>query len=167
MIRIIQQKYSRSKNYFSASHILPGFSKCERLHGHNYVVKVTIDYQQSDSDYLLDFRDVNSIIQSTIEKLDHKILLPGNSKTLIVTSIMEDINWLVRIKDKEYSFPKKDVFILEKVNQTTSETLAKFFHEQISEKLEEYIPNRSELQLKVTIAETAGNEASYLDKIKK
>jgi 6-pyruvoyltetrahydropterin/6-carboxytetrahydropterin synthase len=154
--------------YFrSASHILPGFSKCERLHGHNYVVKVTIDYQQSGTDFLLDFRDVNLIIQSIIRKMDHKILLPGNSKTINITSIMDDINWLVRTEGKEYSFPKKDVFILEKVNQTTSENLAKFFHELISEKLEEYTSQCLELQLKVRIAETAGNEASYDAKIKK
>ena len=166
MIPIIQQKYSRSKNYFSASHFLPGFSKCERLHGHNYVVKVTIDYQQSDSDSLIDFRDVNSIIQSIIEKLDHKILLPGSSETTIISSVMEDLNWLVRIKGKEYIFPQKDVKILENVSQTTSESLAIFFHKQISKKLKEYISLSSKLQLRVTIAETAGNEASYYGKLR-
>ncbi len=93
-------------------------------------------------------------------------MIPGNSKTIHVTSVMENMNWLVRVKGKEYSFPQKDVVILEKANQTTSENLAKFFHEQISEKLREYISQCPELQLKVGIAETAGNEVSYFDKLK-
>jgi len=166
MISIIQQKYSRSMNYFSASHLLPGFSKCERLHGHNYIVKASIDYRISDSNNLIDFRIFNSIIHSIIEKLDHKILLPGNSQTIHIQSVMENMNWLVRIKSKEYSFPQKDVFILEKVNQTTTENLAIYFHRQISQKMEKHIFEYSELQLRVTIAETTGNEASYSDKIK-
>ena len=166
MISIIQQKYSRSMNYFSASHLLPGFSKCERLHGHNYFVKVTIDYRLSDSKYLIDFRIVNSIILSIIEELDHKILLPGNSQNMHIQSVMENKNWLVRIKGKEYSFPQKDAFILKKVNQTTAENLAIYFHKQISQKMGKIISECSELPLKVTIAETTGNEASYSDKIK-
>ncbi|MCK4848352.1 MAG: 6-carboxytetrahydropterin synthase, partial [Candidatus Heimdallarchaeota archaeon] len=161
MISIIQQKYSRSMNYFSASHFLPGFSKCERLHGHNYVVKVTIDYQLSDSKCLIDFRIVNSIIHSIIENLDHKILLPGNSLTMPIQSVMENKNWLVQIKGKKYSFPQKDVKILEEVTQTTTENLAIYFHRQISQKMEKYISGCSELQLRVTIAETTGNEASF------
>ena len=166
MISIIQQKYSRSINYFSASHFLLGFSKCERLHGHNYVVKVTIDYLLSDSKYLLDFRLVNSYIQSIIKKLDHKILLPENSATVHIHSVMENQKWLIQIKDKNYSFPQKDVCILEKVDQTTTENLAIYFHKQISQKMEKLIYECSELQLRVTISETAGNEASYSDKIK-
>ena len=166
MIPIIQQKYSRTKNYFSASHFLSGFSKCDRLHGHNYVVKVIIEYQRSDPDVVIDFRKVNSYIQSTIEKLDHKIILPGNSETIQITSTLKDMNWLVRINKKKYSFPKKDVIILENTKQTTSECIAEFFHKKIAEKLEKYISKCSELQLTVKIAETAGNEASYIDKVK-
>jgi len=153
-------------NYFSASHFLPGFSKCERLHGHNYVVKVTIDYLLSDSKYLIDFRQVNSYIQSIIKKLDHKILLPENSAIMHIHSAMDNQNWLVQIKDKKYSFPQKDVCILEKVDQTTTENLAIYFHEQISQKMEKLISECSEIQLRVIIAETDGNEASYSDKIK-
>ena len=153
-------------NYFSASHFLPGFSKCERLHGHNYVVKVTIDYLLLDSKYIIDFRLVNSYIQSIIKKLDHKILLPENPATMHIQSVMENENWLVQIKDKKYSFPQKDVLILEKVDQTTTENLAIYFHKQISQKMEKLISECSELQLRVIIAETDGNEASYSEKIK-
>jgi 6-pyruvoyltetrahydropterin/6-carboxytetrahydropterin synthase len=153
-------------NYFSASHFLPGFSKCERLHGHNYVVKVTIDYLLSDSKYLIDFRQVNSYIQSIIKKLDHKILLPENSAIMHIHSAMDNQNWLVQIKDKKYSFPQKDVCILEKVDQTTTENLAIYFHKQISQKMEKLISECSEIQLRVIIAETDGNEATYSDKIK-
>jgi 6-pyruvoyltetrahydropterin/6-carboxytetrahydropterin synthase len=165
LVSIIQQKYERSKNFFSASHFLPGFSKCDRIHGHDYAVKVTIDYHTSNSRHLIDFRDMNTIIQSIIKKLDHKILLPGNSSTIHIQSVMDKKNWLVRIEGRKYSFPQKDVFILKKVSHTTAENLAKYFHEKISQEMEKIAIRFSELQLRVAIAETNGNEASYSDTI--
>ena len=165
MISILQQKYSRSDNFFSASHILPGFSKCERLHGHDYVVKVTIDYCLLDSEHLIDFREVNTIIHSIIAKLDHKILLPGSSRKMQIQSTLRDKNWLVKIEDKEYSFPQQDVVILKDINQTTTENLTIYFHEQMTHQMKELISKCSEFRLKVTIAETTGNEVSYSDKL--
>ena len=156
------------ETHFSSAHRLRQYNgECERLHGHNYVVKVAIDYQLLDSDFLIDFREVNSYIQSAIEKLDHKILLPGKSDIIIIKPLMNNANWLVQVQGKEYLFPKKDVVILEKINQTTSENLAIFFHEEISEKLKKFSPQFTTLSLTVTIGETAGNEASYSNKIAK
>ena len=79
---------------------------------------------------------------------------------------MKNANWLVRIKSKTYSFPQKDVCILEKVNQTTTENLAIYIHDKISQKIGKLLSKHLKLQLKVSVAETVGNEASYSHKIK-
>ena len=135
MMKIIQQKYSRSRNYFSASHILPGYLKCERLHGHNYAVKVILEYQTGKKSNFFDFRVVNGIINSIIEELDHKILLPSSSPEIKIESTENNRNWLIQIKDKIYSFPQKDVKILDNVDQTTVENIAMYFHKKILSKI--------------------------------
>ena len=164
MIEILRQKYSRSRNYFSASHLLPGYSKCERLHGHNYAVKVTIEYRMTQYKEIVDFRVINSTIQSIIEQLDHKILLPGCSAKMEIIPDREDANWLVKIGDKQYSFPQKDVLILDNVDQTTAENLSVYFHGKLSSKLEKVLSEYPNVNLSVTISETSGNEVIYESK---
>ena len=61
---------------FSAAHNLRGYrKKCEKLHGHNWKVRVTIRGAQLDrTGMLVDFREVKDYLERTLEKLDHKYL---------------------------------------------------------------------------------------------
>jgi 6-pyruvoyltetrahydropterin/6-carboxytetrahydropterin synthase len=58
---------------FAAAHALRGYKgKCERLHGHNYKVEVTVLGETLDSIGLLaDFVDVKHAMQKVFERLDH------------------------------------------------------------------------------------------------
>jgi 6-pyruvoyltetrahydropterin/6-carboxytetrahydropterin synthase len=61
---------------FAAGHALRGYrGKCENMHGHNYKVRVTLAGESLDNiGLLLDFRDLKTIINSVIDRLDHQML---------------------------------------------------------------------------------------------
>ena len=61
---------------FSAGHALRGYrGKCENVHGHNYKVRVTLTGAQLDSTGLLcDFVEVKRMMQSIIDRLDHRFV---------------------------------------------------------------------------------------------
>jgi len=61
---------------FSAAHNLRGYrKKCEKLHGHNWKVKVGIRGEKLDkTGMLIDFREVKDYLEKIMEKLDHKYL---------------------------------------------------------------------------------------------
>ena len=125
---ILEQIYSRPTNYFSISHFLVGFDKCDRLHGHNYGLKIRVTYNSDDPVYTADFRIINKWIKEIIARLDHNILLPGGSNHIVIESVMDHQNWQVTIKEKKYSFPKKDVIILKDFDQITAENLSIYIH---------------------------------------
>ena len=61
---------------FSAAHNLRGYKKkCEKLHGHNWKVRVGILGTKLDrTGMLIDFRDVKDYLERILDKLDHKYL---------------------------------------------------------------------------------------------
>ena len=61
---------------FSAAHILKDIGgKCEDLHGHNFIVEVTVQGESlNEEDLLIDFRDLKRWTNEILEMLDHKYL---------------------------------------------------------------------------------------------
>jgi 6-pyruvoyltetrahydropterin/6-carboxytetrahydropterin synthase len=61
---------------FSAAHFLRAYKgKCENLHGHNWKVEALVSSQVLDSaGMVMDFHDLKKIVNSVLEKLDHKHL---------------------------------------------------------------------------------------------
>ncbi len=61
---------------FAAGHALRGYrGKCENPHGHNYRVRVRLAGEELDSIGLLyDFKDLKSVMNEIIERLDHQYL---------------------------------------------------------------------------------------------
>jgi len=64
------------KKSFSAAHLLKEIGgKCEELHGHNFLVEVSIAAESLNSEGLLiDFRVVKGWTDEVLEQLDHKYL---------------------------------------------------------------------------------------------
>jgi 6-pyruvoyltetrahydropterin/6-carboxytetrahydropterin synthase len=58
---------------FAAAHFLRGYKgKCERLHGHNYRVEVTVSGEKLDSIGMLhDFTDIKRELRKLLERVDH------------------------------------------------------------------------------------------------
>lgn len=61
---------------FAAGHALRDYhGKCEKVHGHNYKVLVTVEGERLDSAGLLvDFVEVKRLLRAVIERLDHEFL---------------------------------------------------------------------------------------------
>jgi len=64
------------KKSFAAAHILKEIGgKCEDLHGHNFLVEVTVAGKDlNNEDLLIDFRDLKGWTNEILEGLDHKYL---------------------------------------------------------------------------------------------
>lgn len=64
------------KTNFSAAHNLKDYhGKCERLHGHNWIVEAVFAYRELGSNGLaVDFKVARKRLASSIEKLDHAYL---------------------------------------------------------------------------------------------
>ena len=64
------------KKVFSAAHQLMEIGgTCERLHGHNFTVEVTIAAEDLNREGLLiDFRDLKGWLSEILDGLDHKCL---------------------------------------------------------------------------------------------
>ncbi len=64
------------KKSFSAAHLLKEIGgKCEELHGHNFLVEVSVAAESLNSEGLLiDFRVLKRWTDEVLEQLDHKYL---------------------------------------------------------------------------------------------
>ncbi|HYX68824.1 MAG TPA: 6-carboxytetrahydropterin synthase QueD [Terriglobales bacterium] len=61
---------------FAAGHYLRNYKgKCEKPHGHNYKVRVTMHGQKLDhAGLLVDFKDLREVMRHVIERLDHQMI---------------------------------------------------------------------------------------------
>ena len=61
---------------FSAAHNLRNYKgKCEKLHGHNYRIRLTVEGRALDkSGMLVDFVEMKSILKKILSKYDHGYL---------------------------------------------------------------------------------------------
>ena len=61
---------------FAAGHYLRDYKgKCEKPHGHNYKVRVTMHGRELDrAGLLVDFKDLREVMRAVIERLDHQMI---------------------------------------------------------------------------------------------
>ena len=61
---------------FAAGHYLRNYrGKCEKPHGHNYKVRITLAGEQLDkAGLLLDFKDLREVMKHVIDRLDHQMI---------------------------------------------------------------------------------------------
>lgn len=65
------------RDEFSAGHALRHYQgKCERLHGHNFAVELTVQGERlaPDTELLLDFKTLKTALKETLAELDHQVL---------------------------------------------------------------------------------------------
>ena len=68
--------------HFESAHWLPYVAenhKCHRIHGHNYEVEITVLSPLQANGFLIDFWDLDKVVQPLIDLVDHRCLndVPG------------------------------------------------------------------------------------------
>jgi len=72
-------------------HRLPEhFGQCKNIHGHSYKMLVEFDGELNKDEMIIDYYDVEKIINPIIEKLDHSFMVNKNDK--VVLEFLEKMN---------------------------------------------------------------------------
>lgn len=122
---------SKEQFVFSAAHFIT-FAKdiCERIHGHNYGVRVSVEGPLDENRYVVDFIALRDAVLKQTQALDHHVILPRDHREIIVTQ--DETETTVRFRERRWVFPNEDVIILPVIN-TTAEEIARVIAERVRE----------------------------------
>ncbi|MFN8846545.1 MAG: 6-pyruvoyl trahydropterin synthase family protein [Bdellovibrionales bacterium] len=151
---------SKQKFKFSSGHFLIfDKTRAEKLHGHNYSVKVKLKSSANQdlgtSGYLVDFSEIKKIIQESLDLWDEHVLLPAQHPDMKFSQKGKNLE--VHFRDRFYSFPQNEVHLLPTVN-TSVEELSRLLAEDFFKKMKKWTIT----EVWVLVEETPGQGASFL-----
>jgi 6-pyruvoyl tetrahydropterin synthase/QueD family protein len=142
---------------FGAAHFITFGGKCERLHGHNYAVSVTLEGPLTSDSYVFDFVVVKEIVRRITDALDHRFLLPLQNPHL---SLQEsEGHWEIHFGERRYVFPARDVLPLP-VDNITAERLAEYIWGEMNKELRR-VGIGQLVNMTVGVEEAPGQSAWY------
>jgi 6-pyruvoyltetrahydropterin/6-carboxytetrahydropterin synthase len=125
----------KEKIRFSSAHVIPEYEKCGRLHGHTYALYVKLYGEPDNKGIILDFTIIKNQLKDIIKKIDHKIIIPKNSK--FVKIIIDKNSLKMETLGKTYIFPKEDCIVLP-IDSTSAEKLSLYILENFIKKIKKY-----------------------------
>lgn len=135
---------------FSAAHFITFAGDiCERIHGHNYGVRASVEGPLDENRYVVDFIALRDAVLAETTSLDHHVILPRDHAEISVTS--DERETAARFRDRRWVFPNEDCVILPVIN-TTAEEIARVIAERVIER------TRSTFGNAVTAIEVAVDE---------
>jgi len=142
---------------FAAAHFIAyGSGRCENLHGHNYRVGAVLAGDLDEYHLLVDFVRLKRELADITDRLDHRMLLATKSDALPVQR-MPDGEVEVRLADRRYVFPDRDVVLVD-VPNTTAEMLAEWLLDRLLDQLGSDAARLSWIEIEVE--ESPGHSAS-------
>ena len=157
--------FAKDRFKFSAAHftLFPD-GTAERLHGHNYRVRVTLRGKRLKDGLLFPFHLVKPLIDQLCEAWDERVLLPAHSAwvRLSVSGAQRDVRVDTPLVSKRYSFPEEDVVLLN-CDNTSLEQLARLFANALSARLGDL--NAAIEGVEVSISESRGQSVTYTRKL--
>ena len=109
---------------FCAGHFITyAGGQCERLHGHNYRTAVEVEGDLDENHYVIDFIALKDLTKSIIDELDHRMMLPTQSRQILLQE--EGPNIRVTYRDRYWSFPREECALVPIAN-TTAELLSDY-----------------------------------------
>lgn len=122
---------SKESFVFSSAHFITFAGDiCERLHGHNYGVRVAVEGPLDVNRYVVDFIALRDAVLAVTGTLDHHVLLPRDHAEILVSS--QDGETTARFRDRRWVFPDEDCVIMPVIN-TTAEEIARVIAERVRE----------------------------------
>ena len=117
---------------FSAAHFITFAGDiCERIHGHNYGVRASVEGPLDENRYVVDFIALRDAVLQETQALDHHVILPDSHSEIKVSS--DGTETTARFRDRRWVFPNEDCVILPVVN-TTAEEIARVIGERVMAK---------------------------------
>ena len=143
---------------FSAAHFLIFDEKrAEKLHGHNYQVKVDLTLPAEDEwkalGFFVDFTIFKVAIKAAMDEWDEMVLLPKNHPDMKIEKKENRLE--VNFRDRFYVFPANEVVLLPLTN-TSVEQLSKL----LAEKFFRHFSVHQVKKVRVSVEETQGQSAS-------
>lgn len=64
------------QTHFDAAHFLPGHPKCDKVHGHRWLVTVAVQCNKTflRGNMVIDFGDLKGALKKVVEPFDHDLL---------------------------------------------------------------------------------------------
>ena len=125
---------------FSSAHFLIFDEKsAERLHGHNYQVRVEIGIPDQaslqETGFFIDFNVFKKYIKSALDRWDEMVLLPKLQKDMKFHTREQTLE--VTFRDRFYAFPVQEVVLLP-VTNTSVEQLSRLLAEDFMKEFKTY-----------------------------
>ena len=143
--------------FCSAHFIVFGGSQCERLHGHNYRIAAELEGELDEDRLVFDFIALKGILREIANELDHRFLVPLESRKLGVD--VGDTRVRVTYDDKEWIVPIGDCALLP-IENSTAELLAKHISRRLLEELAK-VDHAPITRLAIEVEESHGQSAFY------
>ena len=126
---------SKEQFIFSAAHFITFAGDiCERIHGHNYAVRASVEGPLDENRYVVDFIALRDAVLAETQQLDHHVVLPADHAEIKITS--DEKETTAKFRDRRWVFPNEDCVILPVVN-TTAEEMARVIAERVIERTKE------------------------------
>ncbi|MCS6875717.1 MAG: 6-carboxytetrahydropterin synthase [Aquificaceae bacterium] len=123
-------------------------NKCINLHGHSYVLEVTLGSEELSEQYMvMDFYHLKNALKELIEEIDHSFIIDRQDP------MFEELR---QVAEKYGAFKVYPVDFC-----PTAEALAKFFYDYVSQKLSQVGLLGDVKVVKVVLWETATSKAEY------
>jgi 6-pyruvoyltetrahydropterin/6-carboxytetrahydropterin synthase len=129
MAETYRVRLAKECHVFSAAHFITfNGNICERLHGHNYAVRVEATGPLDENQYVIDFIALRDELRLLTDELDHHMLLPTEHPAIRLRVDEREVE--ATFEDRRWIFPRNDCVLLPLV-QTTAALLAKYLGERL------------------------------------
>lgn len=98
-------------------HRLPEhFGLCKNIHGHSYKMIVEFEGELDKNQMVIDYYDVEKIINPVIEKLDHSFMVTKDDKTVL--EFLEKMNSKIIVVDFNSTAENICTYLLSEIKKT-------------------------------------------------
>ena len=118
-------------------HRLPEhFGQCKNIHGHSYKMLVEFSGELDKNGMIIDYYNVEKIINPVIEKLDHAFMVNKNDK--VVLEFLEKMNSKRVVVDFESTAENICNYLLTEISKTSLPENVKQIKVRVQETTEDY-----------------------------
>ena len=149
--------YKQNFKFSSAHFLIFDQKSAEKLHGHNYYVKVDLEFADKtvpESGFMVDFGVLKKQIHARLMEWDEMVLLPGKNPEVVTE--LKGPTLEVRFRERFYAFPANEVHLLP-ITNTSVENLSKLLATEFLQNFKVH----GVTALTVSVEETAGQSGSF------